>query len=172
MGLGRRRSVRGRGFTLVETMVVLMIGIVVTLSLWPLALDLLRRQQRLTARALTVRTFALLDERLESDFDAAASFVVVPPWPSLAFRLRLLPREAGAPEVVWDVAFRTARRTERPTGSGDKARETARSWALDGTFMIRRDELLLGRCVLVWEPDGGPAELLAFVPEPTIREER
>ncbi|MGE5345913.1 MAG: type II secretion system protein J [Acidithiobacillales bacterium] len=163
---------RRSGFTLVETMVVLMIGVVVTLSLWPLALDLLRRQQRLTARALTVQTFALLDERLEADFDAAASFVVEPPLPSPAFRLRLLPREAAVPEVVWDVAFRTARRTERTTGSGGKVRETARSWALDGTLGIRRDELLLGRCVLVWEPDGGPAELLAFVPEPTSREDQ
>ncbi len=163
---------RRRGFTLVETMVVLMIGVVVILSLFPLALDLFRRQQRLAAKALTVRTIALLDERLEADFDAAASFAVEPPLPGPAFRLRLLPREAGAPEVVWDLAFRTARRTERRTDPGGKVGETSRSWSLDGTLTLRRDELLLGRCVLVWEPDGGPAELLAFVPEPAVREDR
>ncbi len=162
---------RRNGFTLVETMVVLMIGVVVILSLWPLALDLLRRQQRLTAGALTARTFALLDERLEADFGGAASFDVEPAIPSPSFRLTLRPREAGAPEVVWDVAFRTARRTERRTESDGGVDDRTRGWSLDGTLTLRRDELLLGRCVLVWTPDDGPAELLAFVPEPAIREE-
>ena len=159
-----------RGFTLLETIVVLMIGVVVTLSLWPLALDLLRRQQRLGASALTVRTFALLDERLEADFDRAASFTVEPLIASPSFRLTLQPREAGGPEVAWNVAFRTARRTERRIDPDGTVRERARSWSLDGTLALLRHELLLGRCVLVWEPDGGPSELLAFVPEPSIRE--
>ena len=161
---------RRRGFTLVETVVVLMIGVVVTLSLWPLALDLLRRQQRLSAGALTARTFAFLDERLEADFGRAASFGVEPEIPGPSFRLVLRPREAGEPEVLWDVAPRTARRTERRTGSDGNVRERARSWSLDGSLALRRDELPLGRCVLVWEPDGGPPEVLAFVPEPASRE--
>jgi type II secretory pathway pseudopilin PulG len=162
--------VRRGGFSLVETMVVLVIGVMVLLALWPVALDLLRRQERLTANALTVRTFALLDERLEADFGRAASFGVEPAIPSPSFRLTLYPREADAPEVVWDVAFRTARRTERGTEAGGSARERVRSWTLDGTLALRRDELLLGRCVLLWEPDVGPAEQLAFVPEPSMRE--
>jgi len=162
--------VRRRGFTLLETMVVLMIGVVVTLSLWPLALDLLRRQQRLSARVLTVRSFALLYERLGADFARASSLGVEPVIPSAAFRLTLEPREPEEPEVVWDVGPRTAIRTERRTGSDGNVRENARGWSLDGSLSLRRDELLLGRCVLVWEPDGGPAEVFAFVPEPRTRE--
>jgi prepilin-type N-terminal cleavage/methylation domain-containing protein len=162
--------VRRRGFTLLETMVVLMIGVVVTLSLWPLALDLLRRQQRLSARVLTVRTFALLHQRLGADFARASSFGVEPAIPSAAFRLTLAPREPDMPEVVWEVGLRTAVRTELRTASDGRVRETSRGWSLDGSLSLRRDELVLGRCVLVWEPDGGPAEFLAFVPEPRTRE--
>jgi len=170
MGLRAGGTVRRRGFTLLETTVVLMIGVVVSLSLWPLALELLRRQQALTARVLTVRTFALLHERLGADFARASSFGVEPVIPSASFRLTLLPREPGGPEVVWDVGHRTAVRTERRTGSGGTVGETVRDWQLDGSLALRRDELLPGRCVLVWDPDVGPAEFLAFVPEPTIRE--
>jgi len=162
--------VRRRGFTLLETMVVLMIGVVVTLSLWPLALDLLRRQQRLSARVLTVRTFTFLYERLGADFSRASSLAIEPVIPSAAFRVTLAPREPETPEVVWDVGLRTAVRTERRTGSDGSVRETSRDWSLDGSLSLRRDELLFGRCVLVWEPDGGPAEVLAFVPEPRTRE--
>ena len=161
---------RRRGFTLLETTVVLMIGVVVTLSLWPLALDLLRRQQRLSARVLTVRTFALLHERLGADFARASSFGVEPVIPSASFRLTLLPREPGGPEVVWDVGLRTAVRTERRTGSDGNAGETARRWGLDGSLSLRRDELPSGRCVVVWEPDDGPTELFAFVAEPRTGE--
>lgn len=161
---------RRRGFTLLETMVVLMIGVIVSLSLWPLALDLLRRQQGLTARALTVRTFALLHERLGADFARASSVGVEPAVPSALFRLTLLPGEPQGPEVVWDVGHRTAVRTERRIGSGGTVRKTSRAWQLDGNLSFRRDERLFGRCILVWNPDGGPAELLAFVPEPRVRE--
>lgn len=161
---------RRRGFTLLETTVVLMIGVVVSLSLWPLALDLLRRQQALTARVLTVRTFALLHERLGADFARASSFGVEPALASASFRLTLRPREPQGPDVVWEVGHRTAVRTERRTGSGGTVRETVRDWQLDGRLALRRDELPLGRCVLVWDPDGGPSEVLAFVPEPAMRE--
>ncbi|HQR46896.1 MAG TPA: type II secretion system protein, partial [Thermoanaerobaculia bacterium] len=82
-----------RGFTLLETTVVLMIGVIVSLSLWPLALELLRRQQGLTARVLTVRTFALLHERLGADFAGASSVGVEPLLPGSSFRLTLFPRE-------------------------------------------------------------------------------
>ncbi len=160
-----------RGFTLLETTVVLLIGLVVTLSLWPLALDLLRRQQRLSASVLTVRTFALLHERLGADFARASSFGVEPVIPSASFRLTLAPREPDGPEVTWDVGLRTAERIERRTGSDGEGRETSRRWSLDGSLSLRRDDLLFGRCVLVWEPDDGPAELLAFVPEPRTRED-
>ncbi|HQR46544.1 MAG TPA: hypothetical protein PK598_11095, partial [Thermoanaerobaculia bacterium] len=44
-------------------------------------------------------------------------------------------------------------------------------WVRDqGELASARDELLFGRCVIAWEPDVGPAELLAFVPEPRARE--
>ena len=161
---------RRRGFTLLETTVVLMIGLVVTLALWPLALDLLRRQQRLSARVLTVRTFALLHERLGADFARASSFGVEPAIPSAAFRLTLAPRETDEPEVVWDVGLRTAFRSARRTGSDGNVQENVRGWSLDGSLSLRRDELFHGRCVLVWEPDAGPTEFLAFVPEPRTRE--
>ena len=160
---------RRRGFSLIETTVVLLIGVVVTLSLLPLALDLLRRQQRLTAGSLTVKTFALLHDRLAADFGRAASYGIEPLIETPSFRLTLAPREPGTPEVVWDVAFRTARRTERRTDPDGNVHERARAWSLDGSLALRRDELLLGRCVLVWEPDGGLAEFLAFVPEPSAR---
>lgn len=160
---------RRRGFTLLETTVVLMIGVIVSLSLWPLALELLRRQQGLTARVLTVRTFALLHERLGADF-ARASFVDIQPvLPSVSFRLTLHPGGGDDPVVVWEVGPRTAVRTERRTGPDGKVRVAAREWELDGSLSLRRDELPFGRCVLAWEPDEGPAELLAFVPEPRAR---
>ncbi|HQR66200.1 MAG TPA: type II secretion system protein [Thermoanaerobaculia bacterium] len=159
-----------RGFTLLETTVVLMIGVIVSLSLWPLALELLRRQQGLTARVLTVRTFALLHERLGADFAGASSVGVEPLLPGSSFRLTLFPREPDGPEVVWNLGRRTAVRTERRTGSGGAVRGSAREWQLDGSLSLRRDELLFGRCVIAWEPDVGPAELLAFVPEPRARE--
>jgi len=170
MDLRGGRAVRRRGFTLLETTVVLLIGVIVSLSLFPLALDLLRRQQGLTARVLTVRTFALLYDRLGADFARASSVSVEPAIPSASFRLTLLPRGPEGPEVVWDMGYRTAVRTERRTGSGGTVRESVRDWRLDGSLSLRRDELLLGRCVLGWEPDGGPAELLAFVPAPDVRE--
>ena len=159
---------RRRGFSLIETTVVLLIGVVVTLSLWPLALDLLRRQQRLTANSLTVKTFALLHDRLAADFARAASWGFEPPLETPSFRLTLAPREPGAPEVIWDVAHRRARRIERRTAPDGTLRETARTWGLDGRLSLTRPELLFGRCVLLWEPDAGPAELLAFMPEPSV----
>jgi prepilin-type N-terminal cleavage/methylation domain-containing protein len=160
---------RRRGFSLIETTVVLLIGVVVTLSLWPLALDLLRRQQRLTAGSLTVKTFALLHDRLAADFGRAASYGIEPLIETPSFRLTLAPREPGAPEVIWDVAHRRARRTERRTAPDGTLRETSRTWGLDGRLSLERPELLFGRCVLLWEPDGGLVEYLAFVPEPSAR---
>ena len=165
MGLRAGGTVRRRGFTLLETTVVLMIGVVVSLSLWPLALELLRRQQALTARVLTVRTFALLHDRLRADFFDASFVDVQPVLPSASFRLTLHPRESEGPDVVWNMGHRTAVRTERRTSSGGSVRETERDWQLDGSLVLRRVELAFGRCVLVWEPDGGPPEVLAFVPE-------
>lgn len=170
MGLRGGWAVTRRGFTLLETMVVLMIGVIVSLSLWPLALDLLRRQQGLTARVLNVRTFALLHERLGADFARASSVGVEPAVPSALFRLTLLPGEPESPEVVWDVGHRTAVRTERRIGAGGTVRKTSRVWQLDGSLSLRSDERPFGRCLLAWHPDGGPAELLAFVPEPRVRE--
>ncbi len=157
---------RCRGFSLIETTVVLLIGVVVTLSLWPLALDLLRRQQGLTAAALTVRTFSLLHDRLAADFRNAASFGVEPLIESPSWRLTLLLRDPQAGLVIWDVAHRAARRTWRRTDPDGTIRETVRTWALSGELSVVREELPSGRCLLLWTPDGGPAELLAFVPEP------
>jgi prepilin-type N-terminal cleavage/methylation domain-containing protein len=160
---------RRRGFSLIETTVVLLIGVVVTLSLWPLALDLLRRQQRLSAGTLTVKTFALLHDRLAADFARAASFGIEPLIESPSFRVTLSPREPGDPEVIWDVAHHGARRTERRTARDGSVHETFRTWGLAGRLSLRREELPFGRCVLLWEPDAGPAELLAFVPDPFLK---
>jgi len=149
-------AARARGVSLVETMVVLMIGVVLLFSLWPVATGLLRQQGRLSARELSVESFPFLYERLAADFSRASGVLVEPEIESPSFRLILVPGDPDDPEVRWEFAHSlVARRV-----GGEAA--SSRSWTLDGNLSLRRDDLLYGRCVLAYERSGETTELLAF----------
>lgn len=149
---------RARGVSLVESVVVLMIGVVLLFSLWPVATGLLRQQRRLSAEELSVESFPFLYEHLAADFSLSAGVLVEPEIESPSFRLILVPGEPDGAEVRWEFAHSLVRRRV----SGERA--SARSWALDGTLFLRRDDLLYGRCVLSLERPGEAPELLAFRP--------
>lgn len=149
---------RVRGVSLVESVVVLMIGVVLLFSLWPVATGLLRQQGRLSAKELSVESFPFLYEHLAADFSRAAGVLVEPEIESPSFRLILLPGEPDGPEVRWQFAHSLVRRLV----AGDEP--SARSWTLDGTLSLRRDDFLYGRCVLAYERPGEAPELLAFRP--------
>jgi len=151
-------SSRERGVSLVESVVVLMIGIVLLFSLWPVATGLLRQQRKLSAEALSVESFPFLYERLAADFTRASAVAVEPEIESPSFRLILFPGAPDAPAVRWDFQHESVRRT------AETEPPSARSWQLDGTFGLRRDDLVHGRCVLSFARDGDAPELLAFRP--------
>jgi hypothetical protein len=147
-----------RGVSLVEAVVVLFIGVVLLFSLWPAATGLLRQQRRLSAEELSIESFPFLYERLGADFSRASGLRVEPEIESASFRLTLLPGEPDVPEVRWEFAHAAARREV----GGEKP--SARSWTLDGSLSLRRNELSHGRCVLAYERPGETPELLAFRP--------
>jgi type II secretory pathway pseudopilin PulG len=147
-----------RGVSLVESVVVMMIGIVLLFSLWPVATGLLRQQRRLSAEELSVESFPFLYEHLAADFSHAAGVLVEPEIESPSFRLILLPGEPDGAEVRWEFAHSLVRRRmggEEPS---------SRRWMLDGTLSLRRDDLSYGRFVLSFERPGEASELLAFRP--------
>jgi type II secretory pathway pseudopilin PulG len=151
-------AARARGVSLVESIVVLMIGVVLLFSLWPVATGVLRQQGRLSARELSIESFPFLYERLAADFSRASGVLVEPEIESPSFRLILLPGEPDAPEVRWEFAHAVV---ARRVGGEEPS---ARIWTLEGAFSLRRDDLMFGRCVLAYERPGESTELLAFRP--------
>ena len=152
----------GRGFSLVELSVVLLIGVVLLFSLLPLTTGLLRQQAGLDAKRLSVEMFPLLFERLSGDFARASSVSLSPPFASPAFRLDLTPLREEDPEVSWTVAAGAVSRTNvrrKPDGGAVSATST---WTLSGTVSLDADELANGRLLLRWN-DGSGAELLPLL---------
>jgi hypothetical protein len=152
-----------RGLSLLETVVVLFIGIVLLFSLLPAAIGLLRQQKALTASTLSIETFPLLWERLGRDFSEAAGARVDPAFESPVFRVVLSPIEHGEPGVTWEFRRQTIIRTLVRADAEGRETRNERTWAIEGHFSLLRDEIAFGRWVLRYEPPSGEEEILAFL---------
>ena len=150
-----------RGFSFVETCVVLLIGVVLLFALLPVAIGLLRQQAGLGAKSLGIDTWPLLVERMTGDAGRSGGALVSPPFPSASFRLHLPPAREEDPDVTWTFAPGTAQRTvawRRPDGSRE---ETSLAWKLPGTVSLDAAELENGRLLLAFD-DGSGTELFAL----------
>jgi hypothetical protein len=153
--------VRGRGVSLVEMCVVVMIGVALLFALLPVALGLLRQQAGLNARSLGIDTWPLLVERLSGDAGRSSGALVSPPFPSAAFRLHLPPDRDEDPDVTWTFgADKAERTTERKKPDGEAVRATV-TWELPGSLTLNADELASGRLLLAFDDGSGP-ELFAL----------
>lgn len=152
---------RGRGVSLVEMCVVVMIGVSLLFALLPIAIGLLRQQAGLGARSLGVEAWPLLVERLTGDAGRSSGAFVSPPFPSPVFRLHLPAARDGDPDVTWTFgAGKAARATERKRPDGEIVRATV-TWDLPGVLALDPDELENGRLLLAFDGGAGP-ELLAL----------
>jgi hypothetical protein len=151
-----------RGVSLVETVVVLFLGVVLLLSLLPIAIGLLRQESALKASTLNVETFPLLWERLGRDFSEAGGATVSPPFVSPLFRIVLSPPHPGAPEVTWDFRNETIVRTLVSTDDQGRETRNARAWTIEGRFRLLYDELAFERWVLRYSPPRGEEEIFAY----------
>ena len=167
-----------RGVSLIETVVVLFIGVVLLFSLLPTSIELLRQQKALNASVLSLETFPLLWERLGRDFSEAAGAMVDPPVESPEFLIFLTPLKPGNPAVTREFRYeKAARTTVRADEQGretivrtavrtdEEGRETRseRTWTIEGRFSLMREALVSGRWVFRYErPPKGEEEILGF----------
>jgi type II secretory pathway pseudopilin PulG len=161
--------VRGRGFSLVEMCVVVMIGVVLLFALLPVAMGLLRQQAGLNARSLGIDTWPLLVERLSGDAGRSSGALVSPPFASPAFRLQFPPDREEDPDVTWTFAAGKAERTTaRKKTDGEVVRATV-TWDLPGVLTLDADELANGRLLLAFDDGSGPERVGLACGRPTER---
>lgn len=159
----------GRGVSLVELCVVVMIGLVLLFALLPVALGLLRQQAGLDARSLGIDTWPLLVERLSGDAQRSSGALVSPPFASPAFRLHLPPDRAEDPDVTWTFGAGRAERTaarRRPDGEVVRATVT---WDVPGPLTLDAGELAEGRLLLSFDDGSGPELFALACGRPTER---
>ena len=161
----RRPSRSGRrGLSLVEMVVVVLVGIVLIVSLLPAATGLLRQEQALSASVLSIETLPFLVERLEADFARAASAGVESRAEAPSFRIVLSPAAPEDPDVAWSVRGSSVTRVLSRTDAEGQVSRSTRTWQLPGSLALFRGDPPRGRVVLTLSIPRAPDEILAFAP--------
>lgn len=150
-----------RGVSLIEMVVVIFIGVVIILSLLPVAIGLIRQQRALSAPMLEVESFPLIWERMRVDFAAASSASVEQPAPNV-FLIVLSPQKRRDPEIVWQFQGSRAARQAEWTDEDGQVTTNTRRWTLPGPIDLDREQSTSARTVLRWTPPKGAEEFLAF----------
>lgn len=159
-----------RGLSLIEALVVLMIGVIVLLAAFPIAVDLMREGKGLSAELLTGETLPHLHERLSQDLLAAASASLGRPEgkPDGTFQMVLTPPAEVDPLVIYDLATTEVVRTVKSRVPGDTTPSGTRKWQVPGRLDLLPEELLLGRLGFVFKPEKGEDEILVFALPGTV----